>query len=86
MGTLKVLTLWMALYADSCGRVRVYGKFSPEFSTSSEVWQISTLFRFHFVIDLIMESSLPASLISGFELLPGCCLTDIEYTDDIAPM
>ena len=33
-----------------------------------------------------MESSLPASRVCGVELLPDCCLTDIEYADDIALM
>ena len=40
---------------------------------------------YNFDIDLIMESSLPASHACGVELLPGC-LTDIEYADDIALM
>ena len=35
----KFLNLLKAPYADSCGHVRVYGKLSPEFSTSSGVRQ-----------------------------------------------
>ena len=75
------LNLLKALYADSCGRVRVYGKPSLEFSTSNGVRQ-GCPFLFNFVIDVIMESSLPVSHTCGVELLPGCCLTDMEYADD----
>jgi hypothetical protein len=82
----KVIRLLKTLYANSRGRVRVYGKLSPEFNTSSGVRQGCPLspFLFNFVIDMIMEHSLPASNTCGVELLPGCSLTDMEYADDIA--
>ncbi|KER20190.1 hypothetical protein T265_11208 [Opisthorchis viverrini] len=82
----KFLTLIKALYANSRGRVQVYGKLSPEFTTSSGVRQGCplSLFLFNFVIDTIMEDSLPASNACGAEVLPGPPLTDIEYADDIA--
>ena len=82
----KFLSLIKALYADSCGRVRVYGKLSPEFTTSSGVRQGCPLspFLFNFVIDMLLEISLPASETSGVEMLPGRSLADIEYADDIA--
>jgi hypothetical protein len=82
----KFLSLLKALYSNSRGRVKVYGKLSPEFTTSSGVRQGCPLspFLFNFVIDLLMESSLPASGTCGVELLPGRSLIDIEYADDIA--
>ncbi|KER33161.1 hypothetical protein T265_00862 [Opisthorchis viverrini] len=75
-----------ALYANSRGRVKVYGKLSPEFTTSSGARQGCplSLFLFNFIIDTIMEDSLPASNACGVEVLPGPPLTDIEYADDIA--
>ena len=84
----KFLNLLKALYADSCDRVRVYGKLSSKFSTSSGFRQGCPFspFLFNFVTDLIMESSLLTSHTCGVELLLGCCLTDIEYADDIALM
>ncbi|KER32658.1 hypothetical protein T265_01342 [Opisthorchis viverrini] len=82
----KFLTLIKALYANSRGRVHVYGKLSPEFTTSSGVRQGCPLspFLFNFVIDTIMEDSLPASNARGVEVVHGPSLTDIEYADDIA--
>ncbi|KER19410.1 hypothetical protein T265_15549, partial [Opisthorchis viverrini] len=82
----KFLTLIKALYANSRGRVKVYGKLSPEFTTSSGVRQGCPLspFLFNFVIDTITEDSLPASNTCGVEVLPGPPPTDIEYADDIA--
>ena len=81
----KFLSLLKALYANSRGRVRVYGKFSPEFTTFKGVRQgcPPSPFLFNFVIDMLMES-LQFSDTSGVELLPGRCLSDIEYADDIA--
>ena len=38
-------------------------------------------FLFKFVIDLLIESSLPVSGTCGSELLPDCPLVDIEYAD-----
>ncbi|KER25010.1 hypothetical protein T265_14300, partial [Opisthorchis viverrini] len=35
----KFISLMRVLYVNHCGRVRVYGKFSPEFTTSSSVRQ-----------------------------------------------
>ncbi|KER25906.1 hypothetical protein T265_14120, partial [Opisthorchis viverrini] len=77
---------WKALYANSRGRVKVYGKLSPEFTTSSGVRLDCPLspFLFKFVIDTIMEDSLTASNACGVEVLPGPPLTDVEYADDIA--
>jgi len=82
----KFLSILKALYANPRGRVRVYGQLSPEFSISSGVRQGCPLspFLFNFVIDLILQSSLPVSASCGVELLPGGCLTDMEYADDIA--
>ncbi|KER22108.1 hypothetical protein T265_09726 [Opisthorchis viverrini] len=82
----KFLTLIKALYANSSGRVKVYGKLSPESTTSNGVRHGCPLspFLFNFVIDTIMEDSLPASNARGVEVLPGPPLTDIEYADDIA--
>ncbi|KER22441.1 hypothetical protein T265_09458 [Opisthorchis viverrini] len=64
----------------SRGRVKVYGKLSPEFTTSSDGRQGCPLlpFLFNFVIDTIMEDSLPASKVCGIEVPPGRLLTDIE--------
>ena len=82
----KYLNILKALYHDSRGRVKVYGKLSPEFTTSSGVRQGCPLspFLFNFVIDMILELSLSSSNDCGVELLPGGRLTDIEYADDIA--
>ncbi|KER21156.1 hypothetical protein T265_10452 [Opisthorchis viverrini] len=75
-----------APYSNSRGRVKVYGELSSEFTTSSGVRQGCPLspFLFNFVIDTIMEDSLPASNACGVEALPGPPPTDIEYADDIA--
>jgi hypothetical protein len=64
----------------------LYGKLSPEFTKTSGVRQGCPLspFLFNFVIELLIESSLPASGTCGVELLPGRTLIDIEYADDIA--
>ena len=80
------MSLLEVLYTNSRGRVRVYGKLSPEFTTSSGVRQECPLspFLFNFVIDLLIESSLPVSGTCGVELLPGFPLVDIEYADDVA--
>ena len=80
------MSLLKALYTNSRERVRVYGKLSPEFTASSDVRQGCPLspFLFNFVIDLLIQSSLPVSGTCGFELLPGCPLVDIEYADDVA--
>ena len=82
----KFLSLLKALYSNSRARVQVYGKLSLEFTTSSGVRQGCPLlpFLFKFVIDLLIESSLPVSGTCGVELLPGCPLVDIEYADDVA--
>ncbi|KER27485.1 LOW QUALITY PROTEIN: hypothetical protein T265_13775 [Opisthorchis viverrini] len=84
----KFLTLLKALHANFCGRVKVYGKLSPKFTTSSGVRQGCALspFLFNFVIDAIMEDSLSASNACGVEVIPGSPLTDIEYADDMAPL
>ena len=80
------MSLLKSLYTNSRGRVRVYGQLSPEFTTSSGVRQGCPLspFLFNFVIDLLIESSLPAYNTCGVEILPGCPLIDIEYADDLA--
>jgi hypothetical protein len=82
----KILSLLKTLYTNSRGRVKVYGKLSPEFTTTSGVRQGCPLspFLFNFVIDMMMELSLPASDTCGVEVLPGCSVKDIEYADDIA--
>ncbi|KER32620.1 hypothetical protein T265_01308 [Opisthorchis viverrini] len=74
------------LYANSRGRVKVYGKLSSEFTISSDVRQGCRLspFLFNFVIDTIMEDALPAFNACGVEVIPGPTLTDIEYANDIA--
>ncbi|KER31298.1 hypothetical protein T265_02479 [Opisthorchis viverrini] len=76
----KLLTLLKVLYANSRGRVEVYGKLSPEFTTSSGVRQGCPLspFLFNFVIDTIMEDSIPASYACEIEVLPGPPLTNIK--------
>ena len=63
----------------------MYGKLSPEFTTSSGVRHGCPLspFLFNFVIDLPIESPLPVSDICGVGL-PGCSFVDIEYADDVA--
>ena len=82
----KFLNILKVLYANPCGRVRVYGKLSPEFSTSSEVRQgcPHSPFLFNFVIDLMLQSSLPVSVPCGVEVVPGCCLTEMEYVYGVA--
>ena len=80
------MSILKVLYANPRGRVRVYGQLSPEFSISSGIRQGCPLshFLFNFVIDSILQSSLLVSGSCGVELLPGGCLTDMEYADDIA--
>jgi hypothetical protein len=82
----KLLSLIQLLYTNSRGRVKLFGKLSSEFATFSGVRQGCPLspFLFNFVIDLMMEQSLPASDTCGVEVLPGCSVKDIEYADDIA--
>ena len=82
----KCLSIFKALYVNPRGRVRVYGQLSPEFSISGGVRQGCPLspFLFNFVINLILQSSLPVSASCEVELLPGGCLTDMEYADNIA--
>ncbi|KER21560.1 hypothetical protein T265_10132 [Opisthorchis viverrini] len=82
----RFLTLLKALYANFRGRVKVYGKLSPEFATFSGVRQGFPLspFLFNFIIDTIMEDSLSVSNCCGVKVLPKRPLTDIEYADDIA--
>ncbi|KER22687.1 hypothetical protein T265_09276 [Opisthorchis viverrini] len=77
---------FLTLNANSRSRVNVYGKLSPEFTTSSGVRQGCPLspLLFNFVIDTITEDSLSASNAYGVEVFPGPPLTDIEYADDIA--
>ena len=81
----KFLQLVKALYVNTRGRVRAYGKLSSEFTTTSGVRQGCPLspFLFNFVIDVILEMSIPTSDAEGVELLPGCPLIDLEYADDI---
>ncbi|GAA52470.1 hypothetical protein CLF_108135 [Clonorchis sinensis] len=59
-----------APFANLHGCVKIYGKLSPQFTTSN------------FVIDVIMEGSPAASSAYGVEVLLECSLTDIEYTED----
>ncbi|KER24300.1 hypothetical protein T265_07987 [Opisthorchis viverrini] len=82
----KSLTLLKALYANSRGPVKVYGRLPSELNSWSGIRQGCLLspFLFNFVIDAIMKDSLPASNVCGVEVLPGRPLTDIEYADDIA--
>ena len=70
--------------AREFSRVRtVYGKLSPEFTTSSGVRQGCPLSPslFNFVIDLFIESSLHVSGTCVVELFPVCPLVDIGYAD-----
>jgi hypothetical protein len=82
----KYVNLLKELYSNSESRVRVYGKLTSPFVTSSGVRQGCPIspFLFNFVIDDIMKSALKDSYDFGVELLPGSKLTDIEYADDIA--
>ena len=82
----KFLQLVKALYANTRGRVRAYGKLSSEFATTSGVRQGCPLspFLFNFVIDFLLEMSISTCDVEGVELLPGCPLVDLEYADDIA--
>ncbi|KER28271.1 hypothetical protein T265_13620, partial [Opisthorchis viverrini] len=78
--------LFNALYANSGGCMKVYGKLSPEFITSGGAIQDHPLSPclFNFAIDTVMEHSLPASNARGVKVLPGRPLRDIEWTEDIA--
>ena len=82
----KFLNIIKTLYSNSRGRVNVYGNLSPEFTTYSGVRQGCPLspFLFNFVIDVLLEQSLPDLNTCGVEMLPGSPPTDIEYADDIA--
>ena len=75
----KFLSFLKALYANSRGRIQVYEKLSPEFTTFSGVRQGCPFspFLFNFVIDILMES-VHISDTGGVELLPGRCLSDIS--------
>ena len=74
-----------ALYANPPGRVRVYGQLSPELSTPSGVRRLPSLpfpLQFGYGFD---HAIFPTCFwLFGVELLPGGCLTDMEYADDIA--
>ena len=75
-----------SLYEGSWSRVRVYGKLSPEFPTTSGVRQGDPLshFLFNFVIDIIMKEALSITETEEVEVLPGASLADLEYADDVA--
>jgi hypothetical protein len=83
---LKYVDLLKKLYSNSESRVKVYGKLTPSFTTSSGVRQGCPIspFLFNFVMDDILKTALRESNGSGVDLLPGPKLTDIEYADDIA--
>ena len=40
-------------------------------------------FLFNFVVDILLEITLPSSKSPGVELLPGGSLVDLEYADDV---
>ena len=81
----KYISLLKALYINSESRVRVYGKMSTPFITSSGVRQGCPIspFLFNFVIDDILKEALKDINNMGVDLLPGPNITDIEYADDI---
>ncbi|MGL5231889.1 MAG: reverse transcriptase domain-containing protein, partial [Fusobacteriaceae bacterium] len=83
---IKYVNLMKSLYSNSESRVRVYGKVSESFKTSSGVRQGCPIspFLFNFIMDDIMKIALRSTDDVGVELLPGPKITDIEYADDIA--
>ena len=75
-----------SLYTNSKSRVRVYGKISGSFKTSSGVLKDcpTSPFLFNFVMDDILKAALRSTDGAGVELLPGPKITDTEYADFIA--
>ena len=74
-----------ALYSRTTGRVRVYNELSDGFSTTSGVRQGCPIspFLFNFVIDAIMDCTLPRLQNAGIEISSGERLVDLDYADDI---
>ena len=81
----KYINLMKALYAETSGRVRVYGHLSDSFPTTSGVRQGCPLspFLFNFVVDMIMDITLQGLDDAGVEYFPVENLTDLDYADDI---
>ena len=82
---LKYVNVLRALYAHTSGRVRVYGRLSPNFATASGVRQGCPIspFLFNFVIDVLMETCIKAAPTAGVHVLPGSKVLDLDYADDI---
>jgi exonuclease III len=82
----KYVNILKALYTQTSGRVRAYGKLSPSFAISSGVRQGCPIspFLFNFAVDDILNRSLEGLTNAGVELLPGNRVLDLEYADDIA--
>ena len=82
----KYISVLRAIYSQTSGRVRVYGKLSSSFGISSGVRKGCPIspFLFNSVIDDVLHKALSGLQDCGVELLPGSRVSDLEYADDVA--